>query len=264
MIGSIEMPVIVTGLPARVRSYCPRNVCPKCCSTGNAELAGKVESLGTVNLLAVEEYEELKKRYDFLLAQQKDLEEAREQLLETIRKINRTTKSLFEETFESVQKTFQEYYQLLFRGGHAKLVLLDELHPLESGIDIVVRPPGKKLQSISLLSGGEKALTAIALLFALFRIKPSPFCVLDEVDAPLDEANIDRFLNVLRTFLASTQFIIITHNRKTIAMGDSLYGITMEEPGISKIVSVKISPDSPSEITSSQAEDAPIEEPISI
>lgn len=231
-----------------------------------AELAQKVESLGTVNLLAIEEYEELKKRSDFLLAQQKDLEEAREQLLETIRKINRTTKGLFEETFGNVQKTFQEYYQLLFRGGHARLILLDELNPLESGIDIVVRPPGKKLQNISLLSGGEKALTAIALLFALFKIKPSPFCVLDEVDAPLDEANIDRFLSVLRTFLDSTQFIIMTHNRKTIAIGDSLYGVTMEEPGISKIVSVKLSQgseDAPRAVKN-ETERAPVEEQVSI
>ncbi len=231
-----------------------------------ADLSQKVEALGTVNLLAIEEYEELKKRHDFLLAQQKDLEEAREQLLETIRKINRTTKGLFEETFGNIQKTFQEYYQTLFRGGHAKLVLLDELNPLESGIDIVVRPPGKKLQNISLLSGGEKALTAAALLFALFKIKPSPFCVLDEVDAPLDEANIDRFLSVLRTFLDSTQFIIVTHNRKTIGMGDSLYGVTMEEPGISKLVSVKIS--QPSEdappTVKKEPEHGPVEEQISI
>lgn len=206
-------------------------------------LKQKVESLGTVNLLAIEEYEELKQRYEFLMAQQKDLDDAKEQLLETIRKINRTTKSLFEETFTNVQKTFQEYYQTLFRGGHAQLVLVDESNPLESGIDIIVRPPGKKTQHISLLSGGEKALTAIALLFALFKIKPSPFCVLDEVDAPLDEANVDRFLTVLHSFLQVSQFIIVTHNRKTIAMGDSLYGVTMQEAGVSKLVSVKVAKD---------------------
>ena len=160
-----------------------------------------------------------------------------------------TTKSLFEETFLNVQKTFQEYYEILFRGGQAKLVLVDETNPLESGIDIVVRPPGKKLQHISLLSGGEKALTAIALLFALFKIKPSPFCVLDEVDEPLDEANIDRFLHVLKTFLNVTQFIIVTHNRKTISMGNSLYGVTMEEPGISKLVSVKVEQDNNSNLS---------------
>jgi chromosome segregation protein len=205
-----------------------------------AALQSKVDSLGTVNLLAIEEYQELKTRYDFLLAQQKDLDDARNSLMEAIRKINQTTKQLFEDTFKQVQETFKQYYQILFRGGDARIFLIDEAHPLESGIDIVVRPPGKKQQNMSLLSGGEKALTAVALLFALFKIKPSPFCLLDEIDAPLDEANIDRFLAVLNTFINQSQFIIITHNRKTIAMGNSLYGVTMEEPGISKIVSVKV------------------------
>lgn len=206
-----------------------------------SELRQKVESIGTVNLLAIEEYDELKKRYDFLMSQKTDMEKAREELLEAIRKINRTTKGLFEATFETVGRIFNEYYQTLFQGGDAKLVLVDEAHPLESGIDILCRPPGKKLQSMTLLSGGEKALTAIALLCALFRVKPSPFCVMDEVDAPLDEANVDRFLGVIRTFLEHSQFIIVTHNRKTISMGDSLYGITMEEAGVSKLVSVKMS-----------------------
>ncbi len=207
------------------------------------KLQERVKQIGTVNLLAIDEYDELKKRYDFLIGQKTDMERAREELLEAIRKINRTTKSLFEETFQKVQQTFREYYQILFQGGEAKLILLDEQHPLESGVDIVVRPPGKRLQHISLLSGGEKAMTAIALLFALFKIKPSPYCVLDEVDAPLDEANIDRFLSVLQTFLSLSQFIIVTHNRKTISMGDSLYGVTMEEAGVSKIVSVKVGQD---------------------
>ncbi|MFA6599446.1 MAG: chromosome segregation protein SMC [Candidatus Omnitrophota bacterium] len=204
------------------------------------ELRGKVENLGTVNLLAIEEFEELKTRFEFLQAQQKDLEDARNQLLETIRKINKTTKGLFEQTFQTVQVYFQSYYETLFQGGYARLILVDEANPLESGIDIVVRPPAKKPTHITLLSGGEKALTAIALLFALFKVKPSPFCVLDEVDAPLDEANVDRFVTVLREFLTSSQFILVTHNRKTIAMGDSLFGVTMQEPGISKIVSVKV------------------------
>ncbi len=226
------------------------------------KLKEKVESLGTVNLLAIEEYEELKTRYDFLMGQQKDLEDAREQLLETIRKINKTTKGLFEETFQNVQKMFQEYYQTLFRGGMAKLTLVDETNPLESGIDIMVRPPGKKNQHISLLSGGEKALTAIALLFALFHIKPSPYCVLDEVDAPLDEANIDRFLGVLKTFLVKSQFIIVTHNRKTIAMGDALYGVTMQEAGVSKLVSVKVNQDSNSASPAVTAKDSSAAEEI--
>lgn len=209
------------------------------------DLQKRVDQLGTVNLLAIEEFEELKQRFDFMAGQRKDLEDAREQLLEAIRKINRTTKELFEETFENVQRKFSEYYQILFSGGEAKLVLLDEAHPLDSGVDIVVRPPGKKLQHISLLSGGEKALTAVALLFALFSIKPSPFCLLDEVDAPLDEANVDRFIKVTNSFIHLSQFIIITHNRKTIAMGNSLYGVTMQEAGVSKIVSVRVASDLP-------------------
>ena len=203
-------------------------------------LKEKLESYGAVNILAVDEYNDLKNRYDFLVSQRTDLVSARDALLDAIRKINRTTKKLFEETFQQVQIYFQEFFTTLFNGGQAQLALLDEENALESGIEIMVRPPGKKLQQISLLSGGEKALTAIALLFSLFKIKPSPFCVLDEVDAPLDEANIDRFLNVLRSFLETTQFIIITHNRKTISIGDALYGVTMEETGVSKIVSVRV------------------------
>lgn len=203
-------------------------------------LKEKLESYGAVNLLAVDEFTELKTRFDFLVSQKNDLVNARDALLDAIRKINKTTKQLFEDTFRAVQVNFQVFFEMLFKGGQAQLALLDEENPLESGIEIMVRPPGKKLQQISLLSGGEKALTAIALLFSIFKIKPSPFCVLDEVDAPLDEANVDRFLAVLRTFLDSTQFIIITHNRKTISMGDALYGVTMEETGVSKLVSVRI------------------------
>ncbi|MBI4388257.1 MAG: chromosome segregation protein SMC [Candidatus Omnitrophica bacterium] len=204
------------------------------------ELQKKVETCGTVNLLAIEEYEETKQRYNFLSTQKKDLENSKESLLEAIRKINRTTKQLFEETLAKVREMFRAYFRTLFQGGEADLVLLDEKNPLDSGLDIVARPPGKKPQHISLLSGGEKALTAIALLFALFKIKPSPFCVLDEIDAPLDEANNERFVTVVREFLENTQFIIVTHSRKTISMADSLYGVTMEEAGVSKIVSVKV------------------------
>lgn len=217
-----------------------------------SELKRNVESMGAVNLLAVEEYEELKTRYDFLAAQQKDLEMSRESLLEAVRKINRTTRKLFHDTFLQVQSYFEQYYRILFRGGHGELILMDESNPLESGIDIHVRPPGKKLQHVSLLSGGEKAMTAIALLFALFKVKPSPFCVLDEVDAPLDEANIDRFLDVLREFLSGTQFLIITHNRRTITSGDTLYGVTMEESGVSKIVSVRMMGDEKKSVAESR------------
>ncbi len=146
---------------------------------------------------------------------------------------------MFVETFEGIQKYFSEYYKTLFGGGSAELVLLDENDVLESGIDIVVRPPGKKLQNISLLSGGEKALTAVALMFSLFKVRPSPFCVLDEIDAPLDESNVDRFCAVLKDFVAGSQFIVITHNKRTMNLADAMYGITMAETGVSRVVSVR-------------------------
>ncbi|MBI4845584.1 MAG: AAA family ATPase [Candidatus Omnitrophica bacterium] len=205
------------------------------------ELKIKVERLGAVNLAAVEEEEELKERAEFLNSQKDDLISAKQSLMQAIQKINRTTKELFLETFEKSKATFKEYFKLLFGGGDAQLHLIEDKDILESGIDIIVRPPGKRLQSITLLSGGEKTLTAIALLFAIYKIKPTPFCVLDEMDAPLDESNIDRFTRVLQEFLKDSQFIIITHNKKTIGMADVMYGVTMEEAGISKIVSVKFS-----------------------
>ena len=204
-------------------------------------LREKLARMGPVNLVAIEEFEELKSRYDFLNQQQTDLVQAKEDLQKAIQKINRTTRELFVETFEKVQKSFSEYYKLLFGGGSAEIFLLDENDVLESGIEIVARPPGKKLQSISLLSGGEKSLTAVALVFSLFKVKPSPFCVLDEIDAPLDESNVERFCNVLREFIAGSQFILITHNKRTMNLADALYGVTMEQTGISKIVSVKLS-----------------------
>ena len=202
-------------------------------------LKGKIDSMGTVNLVAIEEEKELKDRFSFLTTQQADLVNAKESLYKAILKINKTTKTLFMEAFEKIQVTFKEYFKALFGGGDAELVLIDQEDILESGIEIIARPPGKKFQSISLFSGGEKALTAIALLFAVFKVKPSPFCVLDEIDAPLDEANVDRFTRVLQDFVKTSQFIIITHNKKTIGMADVMYGVTMEESGVSKIVSVK-------------------------
>ncbi|MFH1407005.1 MAG: chromosome segregation protein SMC [Candidatus Omnitrophota bacterium] len=206
----------------------------------NAEkLREKLNNMGTVNLVAIEEEKELTDRYNFLTAQEADLSQAKESLTEAIRKINRTTKELFLDGFQKVQVTFKEYFRMLFGGGDAELVILDESDILESGIEIVVRPPGKKLQNISLLSGGERALCATALLFAIFKVKPSPFCILDEIDAPLDESNIDRFTKVLQDFVRTSQFIIITHNKKTISVADVMYGVTMEESGISKLVSVK-------------------------
>ena len=206
-----------------------------------AELKRKLDSCGTVNLVAIEEYDELKKRYDFLIQQQTDLAGAKEALHQAILKINRTTKQMFVETFEKVKVEFKNYFRLLFNGGDAQLFLLDENDPLESGIEIICRPPGKKLQNVLLLSGGEKTMSAIALIFAIFKVKPSPFCILDEIDAALDEANVDRFSRVLQEFAKDSQFIVITHNKKTIVNANIMYGITMEQSGVSKIVSVKLS-----------------------
>ncbi|MCQ9205225.1 MAG: AAA family ATPase [Omnitrophica bacterium] len=202
-------------------------------------LQGKVKSLGEVNLVAIEEFEELRKRENFLDTQKQDLITSKENLKKAISKINRTSKDIFLETFTKIEGEFKKNFRFLFNGGKANLVLVDPDNVLESGVEIEVQPPGKKLQNVSLLSGGEKALTAIALIFAIFTVKPSPLCVLDEIDAPLDEANVDRFNHLLRQFSASTQFIIITHNKKTMSNASCLYGITMQEKGISKLVSVK-------------------------
>jgi chromosome segregation protein len=206
------------------------------------EMQSKLDAMGPVNVEAINEFEELEERYKFLSQQYEDLIKAKDQLLQVITKINVTTKQLFQETFEKVRENFQMMYTELFGGGKANLILLDELDPLESGIEIVAKPPGKQLQSITLLSGGEKTLTATALLFAIYMVKPSPFCVLDELDAPLDESNINRFVRILQRFITQSQFVIITHNKRTIGMADALYGITMEEHGVSKVVSVKFSP----------------------
>ncbi len=204
------------------------------------DLKQKLQLMGPVNLCAIEEYETLKNRYDFLTAQQSDMVEARESLHKAIARLDRESKVLFRDTFEKIREEFQTMFQRLFGGGRADLVLVDESDILESGIEIIARPPGKKLQSISLLSGGERAMTAISLLFAIFKVKPSPFCILDEIDAPLDDSNIMRFAEVLREFARNSQFIIITHNKRTIAASDVLYGITMEESGKSKVVSAKL------------------------
>jgi chromosome segregation protein len=208
-------------------------------------LKEKIDSYGTVNLVAIQEYDELKKRYDFLTQQQTDLVTAKESLQEAIQKINRTTRKMFMETFEKVGVEFRNYFRLLFNGGDAKIYLVDEGDPLESGIEIICRPPGKKLQNVLLLSGGEKSLSAIALIFAIFKVKPAPFCVLDEIDAALDESNVDRFGRLLQEFANTSQFIVITHNKRTIANADIMYGITMQESGVSKIVSVKFANDKP-------------------
>jgi chromosome segregation protein len=206
-----------------------------------AEIRTKIEAMGPVNLVAIEEYQELEERYAFLTGQQQDLVNAKNQLVDMIKKINLTTAELFSTTFAQINQNFQVMFERLFNGGSAKLVMVTEDDVLESGIDIIARPPGKKLQTVSLLSGGERTMTAVALLFAIYMIKPSPFCVLDELDAALDESNIGRFVKVLADFLNQSQFIVITHNRRTIAVADTIYGVTMQETGISKVVSMKFS-----------------------
>jgi chromosome segregation protein len=205
-----------------------------------AELRRKIERLGPVNMMAIEQFDELESRHGFLTTQRKDLVDSIAQTTEAIRRIDETTRQRFAEAFVAINRNFQETFHTLFGGGRAGLTLLDENDPLESGIEIVAQPPGKRLQSVQLLSGGEKALTAIALMFGLFKYKPSPFCLLDEIDAPLDDANVGRFVEMLRAMLHHTQFILITHNRKTMEIADRLYGVTMEEPGVSKLISVQL------------------------
>jgi chromosome segregation protein len=205
-----------------------------------ARLRAKIDRLGPVNMMAIDQFDELEARHSFLTTQRKDLVDSIAQTSEAIRRIDETTRQRFAEAFAAINRYFQETFSTLFGGGRAGLTLVDENDPLESGIEIIAQPPGKRLQSVQLLSGGEKALTAIALMFGLFKYKPSPFCLLDEIDAPLDDANIGRFVEMLRGMQQHTQFILITHNRKTMEIADRLYGVTMEEPGVSKLISVQL------------------------
>jgi chromosome segregation protein len=196
--------------------------------------------MGEVNLTAITEFEEVSKRHEYLTGQQADLEEAIEKLQAAIDKINVTTRERFRETFEQVNAYFQKLFPRLFNGGRAELVMTDPSNLLETGIDILAQPPGKKVSSLELLSGGEKALTAVSLIFGIFLMKSSPFCLLDEVDAPLDDANVGRFCDMVRELSERTQFIIITHNKRTMEIADRLYGVTMQQRGISKLVSVNM------------------------
>ena len=205
-----------------------------------SEMTERLDGMGPVNLESIQEYDELEERQRFLENQHNDLVKAKGELLDIINQINATTQQLFAETFEEVRKNFQEMFSELFGGGKANLLLIDDADPLESGIEIIAKPPGKQLQSITLLSGGEKTMTAVALLFSVYMVKPSPFCVLDEMDAPLDESNINRFIKILDRFVHQSQFVVITHNKRTIAKADVLYGVTMEEHGISKLVGVRL------------------------
>jgi chromosome segregation protein len=220
------------------------------------EVQDRLRRMGSVNLAALEEYDIQKERYEFLAKQRDDLLEAEETLKRTIQKIDRTARTRFMETFQLIRTNFHKTYASFFEGGEADLIMPDDEDPLEAPIEISARPRGKRLQSINLLSGGERALTAISLLFAIYLVKPSPYCILDEVDAPLDDANVGRFVRVIKEFSAKTQFLVVTHNKVTMEAADALHGVTMEEPGVSKLVSVKIAQDD--EPTNGNA--SPIEE----
>jgi len=203
------------------------------------EMKTRLNKIGEVNLAALEEYERVNERHTFLSTQQVDLQQSIADLQKTIDKINTTTKKKFLETFELINENFKKIFSRFFKGGNAALILSDN-DLLETGIDIHVKPPGKKLQNLDLLSGGEKAMVAISLLFAIFIVRPNPFCLLDEVDAALDQTNIVRFKEMLMEMKNNTQFILITHSQQTMSFAERLYGITMEEKGVSKIVSVNM------------------------
>jgi chromosome segregation protein len=206
------------------------------------EAKDKLNALGSVNFMALEEYETQNQRLLFYNEQVKDLTESEKTLQEAIAEINNTAEQKFNATFEEIRANFKRLFKSLFgEEGEAEL-LIAEGNPLEADVDIMAKPAGKKPHSIEMLSGGEKTLTAISLLFAIYLVKPSPFCILDEVDAPLDDANIDKFLTIIRDFSKNTQFLIVTHNKRTMEACDNLYGITMAEEGVSKVVSVKLSP----------------------
>jgi chromosome segregation protein len=203
------------------------------------ELKDKIEAMGPVNMMALEEYQECEQRFQFLTTQRQDLLDSIEDTSAAIKEIDQVSREQFREAFTAINLNFQESFKTLFGGGHGEMKLLDEQDELESGIEIIAQPPGKRLQNVLLLSGGEKALTAIALLLGIFKFQPSPFCVLDEVDAPLDEINTGRYAEMIKSMSAGTQFLLITHSKRTMEAADTLYGVTMQEAGVSKIVSVQ-------------------------
>lgn len=207
------------------------------------QLRGRLAAMGPVNVSAIDEYRELKDSHAFTQAQADDLTASKTELLAAIDEINRTSQDLFRQTFEQIRRNFQYTFDQLFGGGHADLELQESEDVLESGIDIIARPPGTKLRTLALLSGGQKTMTAVGLLFAIYMVKPSPFCVLDELDAPLDDANVGRFTAMLKRFLEYSQFLIITHNKRTIAAADGIYGVTMQEKGVSRMVSLRFNHD---------------------
>jgi chromosome segregation protein len=203
-------------------------------------LRQRIEQMGPVNMMALDEYRETAERHTFLETQRKDLIESIENTQETIKEIDQISRTKFDEAFARINENFAQVFSRLFQGGQAFLRLTDVENQAESGLEIVASPPGKKLQNVLLLSGGEKALTALALLVGIFQFQPSPFCVLDEVDAALDETNVGRFADLLNSLSRDTQFLIVTHSKRMMQSADMIYGVTMQEPGVSKIVSVRL------------------------
>ena len=204
------------------------------------ELREKLAKIGEVNLSAIAEYSETQERYDFLTKQHTDLTEAKEQLRKVIDRINKICSKRFKETFDLVNERFQKVFPVLFGGGEAMLQIVENEEKGEMGIEIIAKPPGKKMQNVTLMSGGEKALTAVALVFSIFLVKPSPYCLLDEVDAPLDDANVFRFNDLVREMAKRSQIIVVTHNKHTMEVAQKLYGVTMQERGVSTMVSVSL------------------------
>ena len=204
------------------------------------EIRGKIEKIGPVNMMAIEEFSELEERHTFLSNQKEDLEKSMASLQETIRKINRTSRERFTVAFEAIRKNYQEIFAVLFNGGRADLKMEEGEDVLETGIEILAQPPGKRLGNVNLMSGGEKAMSAIALLFAIFRFQPSPFCLLYEVDAALDDANVGRFTKMVAEYAQQTQFILVNHNKVSMESANLLYGVTMEEPGVSRLVTLQM------------------------
>jgi chromosome segregation protein len=203
------------------------------------ELRVKLDEMGAVNMMALEELEEAEERFLFLSEQRRDILDSIKTTEEALSEIKRRSRERFRHAFTHINQNFQQMFVELFGGGRGEMILIDEDDVLESGIDLIAQPPGKRLQNVLLLSGGEKAMAAIALVLAIFQYRPSPFCILDEVDAPLDEVNVGRFSGKVIEMSNETQFLVITHNKRTMEAARALYGVTMEEPGISKLVSVK-------------------------
>jgi len=207
--------------------------------TNYREMRARIEAMGPVNMMALEEYQECEQRFEFLTRERDDLMKSIEDTLQTIKELDEVSRQRFEEAFRVINANFAEVFRTLFGGGTAEMRLGEYDGTSDPGIDMIAQPPGKRLQNVLLLSGGEKALTALALLIAIFRYQPSPFCILDEVDAPLDEANVGRFARLISDMSEKTQFIVVTHNKRTMEMAPVLYGVTMQEPGVSKLVSVR-------------------------